>query len=558
MSTADRLLVPVGPDSAPWRTISPHRTVLVIVHTVTAWNRFADILPVFDSDRRVQLVFTFPDASAVSAGIEEHLVAQGTRVIPWERALAADFDLALSAHHSGDLHKVRAPLAVLSHGMGYTKYSHRDTGTPGHRDTYGLSARWLLRGGELTPASIILTHHEQLDRLAAVSAEALSSAFVGGDPCFDRLMVSAHRREHYRRALGVHDDRTIVAVTSTWGSRSLFGTNPDLIATLAAELELDSYVVAVILHPNTWYAHSPAQIRLWLGDCLRSGVRLIPPAEGWQQTILAADITIGDNGSVSGYSAAAGRPTLLATFPVADVVPTSAIDALGQSSARLNLHAAFEPQIIAAGPPDPRIRALTTSVPSEASARHRAEFYRLMHLPEPQSPAILPQYDADQLRPMTQPVSSWWASTSKDADGNYTVRRWPASVVGRPDYSPEDMPRHLVASADEPRRDLFANAAICVVNGPAATPSTVFRERPACSMVAVRTGPATCSLVHRTGWTADLAVFSATNHPVDPAIPTSVIHDQLAAQRTPPETFEILLGSTQITAALSQVSSKAE
>ncbi|QNE18176.1 hypothetical protein F1D05_10070 [Kribbella qitaiheensis] len=135
MSTADRMLVPVGPNAARWRTISPHRTVLVIVHTVTAWNRFADILPVFDSDRRVQLVFTFPDASAVSAGIEEQLARQGVRIIPWERAVTVDFDLALSAHHSGDLHKVRAALVVLSHGMGYTKYSNRDTGTPGHRDT---------------------------------------------------------------------------------------------------------------------------------------------------------------------------------------------------------------------------------------------------------------------------------------------------------------------------------------------------------------------------------------------------------------------------------------
>ncbi|MDX3003461.1 hypothetical protein PWY87_17370 [Kribbella solani] len=128
MSTAVRSLVAVDPGAAAWRTISPERTVLVIVHTVTAWNRFEDVLVVFDSDRRIQLVFTFPDASAVSGGIQEHLTAQGAQVIPWDRALTVDFDLALSAHHSGDLHRVRAPVAVLSHGMGYTKYSHREPG----------------------------------------------------------------------------------------------------------------------------------------------------------------------------------------------------------------------------------------------------------------------------------------------------------------------------------------------------------------------------------------------------------------------------------------------
>ncbi|WP_405059617.1 hypothetical protein OG474_43765 [Kribbella sp. NBC_01505] len=386
----------------------------------------------------------------------------------------------------------------------------------------------------------------------------MSSAFVGGDPCFDRLMVSEHRRERYRRALGVHDDRTIVAVTSTWGGRSLFGANPDLIANLVAELELDSYVVAVILHPNIWYAHGPAQIRLWLGDCLRAGVRLIPPAEGWQQAILAAGVVLGDHGSVSGYAAAAGRPTVLAAFPAEDVVPKSAIDALGRSSARFNLRAAFQPQLARATLADSPVRILTTSVPGEASALHRAEFYRLMKLPEPQSPAIVPQYDADRLSPIRQPLTAWWAAASSDAEGIYTVRRWPASVVGRPDQSPEDTARHLVVSADEPRRDLFTNAAICVVDGPATAPSTIFRERPACSIVAIRTGPDSCSLVHRTGWTAKLTVRSATNHPVDPVIPASVVHNQLAAQHTPPETLEIRIGSAQVIVALSQVSSKAE
>ncbi|WP_394617172.1 hypothetical protein JNUCC0626_47480 [Lentzea sp. JNUCC 0626] len=98
-----------------------------MVHTVTAVNRFADILPVFDSDQRVQIVYTCPQASAVTNGVEEHLSTMGVLLMPWEQAVLTEFDLALSVHNSGNLHDIHAPLAILSHGIGYTKNS------PGNR-----------------------------------------------------------------------------------------------------------------------------------------------------------------------------------------------------------------------------------------------------------------------------------------------------------------------------------------------------------------------------------------------------------------------------------------
>ncbi|MFC6010774.1 hypothetical protein [Nocardia lasii] len=110
-----------GSDHPHWITVRTTRTVLIVVHTMTAWNRLADILPVFDSDRRVQLVFTFPDVSAVTGDVERQLDESGAVRILWARALTDEFDLAISVHHSGELHRISAPLAVLSHGIGYTK-----------------------------------------------------------------------------------------------------------------------------------------------------------------------------------------------------------------------------------------------------------------------------------------------------------------------------------------------------------------------------------------------------------------------------------------------------
>jgi hypothetical protein len=115
--------VPVGPHGARWSTLAPQRQVLIVVHSVTAMNRLADILSIFDSDRRVQLTFTFPNASAVRSDIEHRLRQDGAVIVPWPQAINTEFDLAISVHHSGDLHEINAPLAMLSHGMGYTKYS---------------------------------------------------------------------------------------------------------------------------------------------------------------------------------------------------------------------------------------------------------------------------------------------------------------------------------------------------------------------------------------------------------------------------------------------------
>ncbi|MDX2968596.1 hypothetical protein [Kribbella solani] len=398
----------------------------------------------------------------------------------------------------------------------------------------------------------MLSHHEQLARLAAAVPHAGAAAVVAGDPCFDRLVASEHLRSAYRSALGVNDDRTMIAVTSTWGRRSLFGSNPDLVAHLAGELDLDNHTVAVILHPNTWYAHSPAQIRWWLGDCLRAGVRLIPPIRGWQQALIASDIVIGDHGSVTGYAAALGRPTLLAEFPDEDVVPTSVIDALGQSTPRLDCRALLQAQLDAARliSPDPQIRALTTSAPGESQLRLRAKFYLLMKLAPPPSSVRVPSYEPDDLEPIHSPLTAWWTATTRDADGNYLVRRWAAEPIARPDRPPVNVERHLVASTTEARRDLSSNAAICIVDdgrGLDDAAPAIFTQHLACSLAVARDGATGCRIRHRDGWSVSLSI--APSNESDPAALASVIYAHLNAGlpwTTIPDHISAVLGTQQI------------
>ncbi|WP_189257945.1 hypothetical protein [Lentzea flava] len=482
--------------------MAAERSVLAVAHTVTALNRLADIIPVFDSDQRVQIVYTCPQASAVTNGVEEHLATMGALVMPWEQAIMTEFDLALSVHNSGNLHDINAPLAVLSHGIGYTKHSPRnpkpetrnpkpETRNPKpetrNRSVYGLSREWLVRDGAVVPSAVVLSHDEQYARLADAVPEALGSAVVAGDPCFDRMAVSEPLRRDYRSALGGNDDTTVVVVSSTWGPDSLLGRNPNLIAHLLAELPGDRHVVAAVLHPNTWFAHGPAQIRVWLGDCLRAGLRLIPPAEGWQQAVLAADVVIGDFGAVTGYAACAGRATLLASFPENQIAEGSAMGELGRTASRLDPAAAFLPQFgtalaDAAAGQFTKVRELTTSLPGSSAAALRKAFYGLLELPEPLRAPLVPPYPTDALLPERMPVTAWWVTARWHSEHEAEVTRWPADVDARDEQPPNTIDRHLVVEQTHPRRDLHGNATV-VVAGHLREAAEIFAARPACRLV---------------------------------------------------------------------------
>ncbi|MBB4674604.1 hypothetical protein [Crossiella cryophila] len=103
------------------------RRVLFVVHTVASANRLLDLVPIFDSDLRVELLFTCPDASAIPTGVDHCFAQLGILPISWTQALDSKFDLAITANHRGDLRKLSAPLMIVSHGVGYTKNSARKT-----------------------------------------------------------------------------------------------------------------------------------------------------------------------------------------------------------------------------------------------------------------------------------------------------------------------------------------------------------------------------------------------------------------------------------------------
>jgi len=416
---------------------------------------------------------------------------------------------------------------------------------------YGLSDQSLVRDGVVVPSAIVLSHVAELDRLAEAVPEAVPAAVVAGDPCYDRLIASLPARSRYRENLGADERATVVFVSSTWGPNSLFGRSPELISGLLAELDLDHHVVCAALHPNVWYAHGPAQIRLWLADCLRAGLRLVPPAAGWQQALLAADVVVGDHGAVTGYAAALGLPTLLATFPEDDVVARSAIGALGRSAPRLDPRRPLRPQLrsaMASPPSHQSVRDLTTSVPGDSARLLRTAFYRLMNLPEPDTGPVLPTYDAAALTPLHADVEAWWAHTHESA-GQLRLSRRPADVTPPPGSPTESLDRHLVVAAGHPRHDLYGLAAVVVVRQDGSTPADVFADRPACRLVVQRREHGRCQVFTRDGASADVRV--AEPGPVDATVYASAL---VAAGHGLPSRVVVVLGSHATTLDLDATS----
>ncbi|MGN5379425.1 hypothetical protein ACQ4WX_25445 [Streptomyces lasalocidi] len=150
-------------------------------------------------------------------------------------------------------------------------------------------------------------------------------------------------------------------ISSTWGRTSLLGSHPDLFARVLGELPCDEYRVAAIVHPNVWAAHSTWQLGVLQAAALDAGLLLMPPVHAWRAALVAADVVIGDHGSVTLYGASLGTPVLLAAFG-ADAVPGTAIHALG----------AVAPRLDARGDIRRRDRGHRTRAPSPAVRGRRA------------------------------------------------------------------------------------------------------------------------------------------------------------------------------------------
>jgi len=533
---------PVGLHADKWATVAETKKILFVTHTMASANRLMDLLDLFDSDDRVQVVHTCPDTAGVPAGVAEHFIENGFAVVSWRQAVHTKWDLVLTANTSGGLHELHGPIVVISHGIGYTKTIDRNPKSEIRNPVYGLSAESLISGGRIIPDILVLSHEEQRDRLAEVLPSAVDRAVVTGDPRFDRMLASLGERTRYRAALGVGERDTLVVVSSTWWRRSLFGSWPDLLRQLLAELPVDSYRVAAVLHPHIWFGHSPAQVRSWLAACLRAGLILIPPQEGWAATLIAADVVVGDHGAVTTYGASINRPVLLASFPEEDIAEHTAVHALGAFAPLLDRDRPLRDQLdetISHRTENHHrhVASLVSSVPGKAAQRLRELCYRTLAMTEPFGPVPVPLLPIPHASGSRGGLGVRVSGTVTD-DGVITLSRHPAdALIGRSTPRPRLPDAHLVAAADHPLPAVRGNADIVFRHDP--DPrwlNEVFERHPCSAMAVLLPADGTCLVRIK-----DSVTVHCGDTELDPLVAVSALYLWLShGGGTPPRSLRVL------------------
>ncbi|MGA5454106.1 hypothetical protein ACPCVO_46725 [Streptomyces umbrinus] len=529
--------MPVGHDAHRWSTFQGERTLVVAARTVTSTVRVLETLPaLLRGDSRVSVVFAYDPTSAFNAGVLDLLHVAGCRVAPWEQLGHITPDLILSASENIDVPEGDCPVLVLPHGVGFQKLVPDSRGA---RDRLsGAVPDSLLESGR---AWLAVSHPAQEEQLLATHPKAAGRTLLVGDPCFDELVGSRTRRKAYREALGVADHQRLVMVSSTWGPTSLLGSHPDLLPRLLAQLPYDEARIGAIIHPNVWSAHGAWQIHTLQAAALDAGLLLMPTVHAWRPALVAADVLVGDHGSVTLYGAAAGTPLLLTEFG-GDAVPGTAVHRLSTVAPRVdprgNLRQQVEdvvrqhtPQRYAA------VAAQAFAEPGHALARLRTALYQLLKLPEPSSPPptslVLPVPD-----PPAAPVTSWQVTTDVTGDGTaptVTVHRTPATVTAYGQELP-DSPAcftHLACADDERDLRLTESASVLVRRDPAPTQVGALRwiedtltQLPGSLLAASAVRGSGCLVGLRDGRVVEASV---TGSVMDPGLPAAVVYACLRA-----------------------------
>ncbi|MFD5201158.1 hypothetical protein ACFWM7_13615 [Streptomyces sp. NPDC058375] len=535
MHASQPLRVPVGSDAGRWSTFHGEKTLVVAARTVTSTVRVLECLPaLLRGDSRVTVVFAHDPTSAFNDGVLDLLHDAGCRVIPWEQVSHAEPDLILTASENIDVPAGHCPVLVLPHGIGFQKQVP-DARAPGDRLS-GVVPDSLLESGR---AWLAISHPSQEEQLLSSHPKAAGRTLLVGDPCYDELLVSAGRASTYRRALGVPGGHRLVVLSSTWGRTSLIGRDPGLAAQVLAALPYDEFRVAAIVHPNVWAGHGSWQIRNLLAPALEAGLMLVPHVHAWRSALVAADVVVGDHGSVTLYGAALGKPVLLGAFG-SEAVEGTAAAALGRTAPRLDPQGDLHEQIAAAmaGPAPDRFAAVAEGAfdrPGQSLTRLRAALYHLLDLAEP-VPAPPPELYLAEPEETGADVTAWTVTTSlssADGPGVVTVRRRPAAVPGEDEEETTTRFRHLACDEREPERRLLESASVLLRGAPATSTSAALlwaedalERLPGCRLAAapLRGGGYVAGL--RDGRTVEATVTGPTAHP---GLPAAVVYALLRA-----------------------------
>ncbi|SEP51912.1 hypothetical protein SAMN04489732_1184 [Amycolatopsis saalfeldensis] len=445
-------------------------------------------------------------------GVEALLSRAGARLYPWDKIASSGYVLTLTASENIGFTSLSGPVLVFQHGVGFHKYVP-DSESSGDRLS-GLVPEAALKSGQVRMA---ISHPSQEVQLRAANPATAGTTVLIGDSQFEQLLDSAGHRGHYRRILGL-GDRRFVLLSSTWKKGSLFGTRPHLPTETLAAMPHDETAVGLVLHPNIWSKYGPLQLRAWYDGARKAGLLLFPPELGWQAALIAADLVVGDHGSVSLLAAAVGKPVLLAASGD-EVVPGTSAELLCEQATRLRRDQPLRPQLEAAGsqPWQELLAERTFAHAQTAISRLHALVYETLGL----SPRPAPQLRAADPETRPSPVLAFTTYPDLTGADAITLHRFPRAVEQwkpEPGRAPADL-LHTVVDERETNVGRIGEALVLVRstvdNEPEQWCRATLRRYPRCELAAAATRDGCVAIapdgeaVTATG-TADTAALAST------------------------------------------------
>jgi len=338
----------ISPSDPTYRGI--HRVLLAGKNMQALARLFFDLLPLLERDPRLHVAFAVIPGShfewAAHRFLRERERLGAAVVLDWSMVERYGPELIVSCSPSDELFSFGVPFMVLTHGAGNNRVRDDLSGV------YGLAPEQLLGPGEPGRRRVVdwlpLAGRAAMEQLARDCPEALGAAEIVGDLCLERMLGSLVKRREYRKALGIGRDQKFIVMASTWGALSLIGeSRSTLLERMFRELPMERFALGAVPHPNIEHGDGPSMSGL-LAPRLENGLLMPQVHEGWRAMLIAADLVVGDSGSVTQYAGAIRRPILLSAFGYDQMPPDGALAGIGKAAPWLDQVKPLIPQLLEA------------------------------------------------------------------------------------------------------------------------------------------------------------------------------------------------------------------
>jgi len=207
------------------------------------------------------------------------------------------------------------------------------------------------------------------------------------------LLGLREQRDQIREELGFQSDQTVVLVQSTWGPQSIMERWGPQLLKEALRLQQQSPLRFIAsTHPLHWSGRRVAGQPC--GEYLLSlepqGLVVVRPQDDWAISMIASDLVITDNTSLSATYCQLGKPLIFIDLPTKTIPPESTVDRLYQISPHLQNPEELEAMIAAVCQEYPyddlsQIASEVNSFPGEAAKKMRQELFDLLSIDQTQS-----------------------------------------------------------------------------------------------------------------------------------------------------------------------------